>query len=311
MKSDDAPCVSAVADCDLSRAFSDRSRSDAITLLHSHALTLRRSTLLFCALAVVLFSFHPAPAMERFFTYTYEPETMPAGLFEYEQWITSRLLRNSTVGQENYNRWEFRHEFEYGVNDNYTLSLYINESLTRFREPRTDRHVSDLAWDGISLENRYMVLNPADHAIGLALYLEPRVSDTEAEIEERIIIGQRVGDWKWALNLTHATEWQNRFREREGELELSFGITRHFGNYWSFGLEARDHNELPEYQKWENTAFYLGPVVTYKRERWWATLTVMPQLFGANFAGDADGDRHFELEGHERLNIRLMAGISF
>ena len=90
--------------------------------------------------------------MERFFTYTYEPETMPAGLFEYEQWITSRLLRNSTVGQENFNRWEFRHEFEYGVTDNYTLSLYINESLTNFREPDTHRHVSDLVWDGISLE---------------------------------------------------------------------------------------------------------------------------------------------------------------
>jgi hypothetical protein len=268
-------------------------------------------TLLLSAFTLALACSRPAAAMERFFTYTYEPETMPGGLFEYEQWITSRLLRNSTVGQENYNRWEFRHEFEYGVTDNYTLSLYINESLTNFREPETHHHVSDLVWDGISLENRYLVLNPADHPIGLALYLEPRVSDTEAEIEERLILGQRCGNWKWALNLTHATEWSDRFRQREGELELSFGITRHLGSNWSFGIEARDHNELPEYQKWENTAFYLGPVVTYKRERWWATLTVMPQLFGANFTDDADGDRHFELEGHERLNLRLIAGISF
>ena len=275
----------------------------------------RTSKLVSSALAVsfaaLLAAPVPASAMERFFTYTYEPETMPAGVFEYEQWITSRLLRNSTVGQENYNRWEFRHEFEYGVSDNYTLSLYINESLTNVREPDTHHHVSDLVWDGISLENRYMILNPADHAIGVSLYLEPRVSDTEAEIEERIIIGQRHGDWKWALNLTHATEWSDRFRKREGEVELSFGITRHLGNNWSLGIEARDHNELPEYQKWENTAFYLGPVVTYKRDRWWATLTAMPQLFGANFADDADGDRHFELEGHERMNIRLIAGISF
>jgi hypothetical protein len=266
---------------------------------------------LLASTAVALCCSRHASAMERFFTYTYEPETMPAGVFEYEQWITSRLLRNSTVGQDNYNRWEFRHEFEYGVSDNYTLSFYINESLTNFREPGTHQHVSELAWDGISLENRYMVLNPADHAVGLALYLEPRVSDTGAEIEERIILGQRHGDWKWALNLTHATEWADRFRKREGEVELSFGLTRHLGNDWSVGIEARDHNELPEYEKWENTALYLGPVVTYRRERWWATLTVMPQIFGANFADNADGDHHFELEGHERLNIRLMAGISF
>jgi hypothetical protein len=62
---------------------------------------------------------------------------------------------------------------------------------------------------------------------------------------------------------------------------------------------------------WENTAFYLGPVVTYQRERWWATLTVMPQVVGANFPENADGNHSLELEGHERWNARLIFGISF
>jgi hypothetical protein len=40
-------------------------------------------------------------------------------------------------------------------------------------------------------------------------------------------------------------------------------------------------------------------------------LTVMPQVVGANFAGNVDNNHNLELEGHERWNVRLIAGISF
>jgi hypothetical protein len=168
-----------------------------------------------------------------------------------------------------------------------------------------------IKFNGISLENRYMVLNPADHAVGLTLYLEPRFSGEEAEIEQKIILGQRHGDWNWAFNLTHATEWSENFHKTEGELEASFGIARDLGKHWSLGLELRDHNELPDYHKWENTALYFGPVVSYRQEKWWAALTVMPQIYGANFGADPDGNRRLELEGHERVNIRFLFGFGF
>ena len=251
-------------------------------------------------------------ANERLFTYSYEPETMPEGAWETEQWFTLRSGRNSTVGQKNYNRWEFRTEAEYGVTDNYTVSLYVNESHTSFRDPATGKTTRDLAWDGISVENRYMLLNPATHAVGLTLYLEPRYDGENAELEQKIILGQRHGDWKWALNLTHATEWENHFREKEGEVEISAGLTRLIGKHWALGLEARDHNELPEYKTWENTALYLGPVVNYHQANWWATLTVMPQIWGETFHNEnPDGNPHLELEGHERWNVRLLVGFSF
>ena len=127
-----------------------------------------------------------------------------------------------------------------------------------------------------------MVLNPAEHALGLALYFKPTYDGKNCELEQKIILGQRYGDWKWALNLTPATEWQDDFRATAGELEISFGIARQLSPHWSVGVEIRDHNELPEYQRWENTALYLGPVSTYPREHWWAALTVMPQVYGAN-----------------------------
>ena len=259
-----------------------------------------------CAASLCVFNTN---ATERLFTYTYEPETMPKGGLESEQWVTSRVGRNAAVGQQDFSRWEFRQELEYGVTDNYTLSLYLNESFEHYREPETGDGHSHFQFDGVSLENKYLVLNPTDHAVGLALYLEPRVAGDEAELEEKVILGQRHGNWKWAFNLTHATEWTDDYRETEGEVEGSVGLTYSLSPRWSIGLEARDHNELPNYSVWENTAVYVGPVVSYRREQWWAALTVMPQVFGANFVDNPSKSSYQDLEGHERWNIRLIVGF--
>src|SRR5579859_3856904 len=65
-----------------------------------------------------------ADADERRFTYTYEPEVMPQGGMEFEQWITLRTQRTSSgeVKQGNFNLWEIREELEYAVSDNYSVS---------------------------------------------------------------------------------------------------------------------------------------------------------------------------------------------
>jgi hypothetical protein len=255
-----------------------------------------------------------ATADERRFTYSYEPEVLPKGGMEFEQWISLRSQRTSAgeVGKENFNRFDFREELEYGVTDRYTVGLYLNAKHESYRDvtaaPPSDE--SEFAFEGISIENRYMVLNPADHAIGLTLYLEPTFSGSEAELEQKIIIGQRHGDWKWAVNIIHATEWEDNFHEHEGELEFTAGIARDLNPNWSVGLELRNHNELPEYKSWENTAFFFGPVVNYRQEKWWATLSFMPQIFGRNYEGDPDGYRNLELEGHERYTVRLLLGFS-
>lgn len=252
-----------------------------------------------------------ALANEHIFTYTYEPETLPAGAREFEQWVTLRAGRNATVGKQNYQKWEIRDELEYGVTDNYTLSLYLNGSTESFRNPETGQAQSHTEFSGVSAENRYLVWDPAHHAIGLTLYLEPTLSRDGGELEQKIIIGQRHGDWKWAVNFIHATEWTDSFHEKEGEAEITAGLARFVGTRWTVGIEARDHNELPDYRKWENTAVFLGPVTSYRRENWWATLGVLPQIYGKNFGENPDGNSHLELEGHERINTRLMLGVSF
>lgn len=272
---------------------------------------MKRYGVLGLALLVGGFSVAVLHADERRFTYVYEPETLPAGAWEFENWVTLRAGRNETVGQENYHRWDLRQEIEYGVTDWYTAAFYLNEKAESYRDPATDATASEFEWKGVSLENRFNVLNPAAHAVGLTFYLEGRYSGDEAAVEEKIILGQRHGPWKWALNVEHETEWEEHLEEVEGEVAASLGLARDLGKHWSLGLEFRNENLLPEYDSWESSALFLGPVVSHRQERWWAALTVMPQIYGWNNSASQDGDPHLELNDHEKLNIRLLFGINF
>ena len=247
-------------------------------------------------------------ADERRFTYVYEPETLPQGAAEIENWVTLRAGRNKTVGKENYNRWDLRQEFEYGVTDRYTLSLYMNEKAESYRDS-AGNDVNDFEWKGISIENIYNVVNPADKPVGLSLYLEGAYSGEEAALEQKIIFGQRHGDWKWALNLIHETEWENNLHEIVGEAGVSMGLAHDLGKNWSLGLEFRNVNSFPEYDSWDNSALFLGPVVSYRQDKWWAALTVLPQIYGWNSSGSDDGNPNLDLRDHEKLNIRLLIGI--
>lgn len=248
-------------------------------------------------------------ADERRFTYTYEPETLPQGALEFENWVTLRSQRSGAVGQDNYNRWDLRQEIEYGVSDRYTAALYLNETSVSYRDPATDASQSEFSWKGVSLENRFNVLNPAISAVGLTLYLEGRYSGEEAAVEQKIILGQRYGPWKWAFNLEHETEWEDQLEAVEGEVGASLGLARDLGKNWSLGLELRNENLLPEYEAWENSALFLGPTLSFRQERWWAAFSVLPQIYGWNNSASQDGNSHLELNDHEKLNVRLLFGL--
>ena len=274
---------------------------------------------LFIILSLLMFAGNSF-ASERLFTYTYEPETMPQGALEAELWTTLRAVRNDAVGQNHFQRWDFRQELEYGVTDNYTLSLYLNEKSEYFRDPATFAKTNESEFEGVSLENKWMVLDPVTNPVGLSLYLEPRIGNGEFELEEKIILGQRFGankEWKWAFNAVHATEWVDsedpaEGTETEGELEFDLGISRELNKHWNLGVEFRNHNEIPEYDVWEHTAFFVGPVVMFRQEKWWAAFTFMTQVYGDNrISPDPDGNNDLVLDEHERYNARFIVGISF
>lgn len=247
-------------------------------------------------------------ADDRRFTYVYEPETMVAGGLEFENWVTLRQGRTDSVGKDKFARWDLRQELEYGVTDRYQVAFYLNEKSESYRDPGTGEDKSSFTFKGVSLENQYNFLNPAEHALGVTGYLEGSYGGDEAEVEQKLILGQRYGALKWALNVEHATEWEHNYSEYQGEVGGSLGVAYDLGKSWSAGMEFRSQSILPEYEKVTKTALYLGPVVSYRTERWWAALTVMPQIWGWN-EGNPDGNTRLELTSNERIQVRFLVGI--
>lgn len=264
-----------------------------------------------CTVAAAAWAVPTANGTSRIFTYTYEPETMPKGAKEFEQWITARIGRARATGKENYVRWDIREEFELGVTDWYTAALYLNLKHESYRDGNTGSDVADFEFQGVSLENRFLLLNPVGHPVGLTFYVEPGFGGEEAEIETKLILGQRHGPWKWAVNFLFEHEWEHHYDEVVAHMGVSAGLSYDLGNGWFLGLECWNDHKLEEYSEWKNSVLYLGPVVSYRAEDWWATLTVLPQVWGRNHDGDPDGESGFDLSSNERVQVRVLFGIDF
>src|SRR4026209_2703202 len=72
---------------------------------------------------IFLVAAFPLCAGQRRFTYLYETVTAPKGSLEFENWVTWKH-RDDPRG-EDFDQFEFRHEFELGVTDHLQLGFYV------------------------------------------------------------------------------------------------------------------------------------------------------------------------------------------
>jgi len=145
----------------------------------------------------------------------------------------------------------------------------------------------------------------------MTLYIEPTFAGDEIELEQKLIFGNRIGEWIWAVNFIHETEWEKNLNATEGKAAVTAGLARSIGKRWTLGLEARDVTAFPEYEEASYSALFVGPVVSYRNERFWGLLSVMPQIYGTNFGNDTDNNPHLVLNDLERVNVRLGFGLDF
>ena len=260
-----------------------------------------RALALALALAVPL----GARADERLFTYVSEADVVPKGEWEFEQWLTHRNDRGSGV----FSAWDIREEIEYGLLDNLSTALYLN-----FRQQSSDGvdglpDRSEFKFRGVSTELKWRLLNPNIQPIGLTLYLEPRYSGDEFELEEKIILQKNFGEkWTTAFNVVFEQEWEfeSGGTERELTLELAAGVSYRLSPHWAVGVEGRNHREFEDmdFGKRSHSAWFVGPNLHYGSAGWWATLTVLPQV-----AGDPATRDGLHLRSHERVEVRLIFGL--
>ena len=96
---------------------------------------------------------------ERRFTYVYEVTTIPKGTLEYEQWVTWKTAKETN---RDFDRFDFRHEIEYGVTDKFQLALYLAD--WRYEES-PGKHQGDFR--DIALEGIYNLTNPVTDPLGV------------------------------------------------------------------------------------------------------------------------------------------------
>ena len=244
-------------------------------------------------------------ADERYFSYSYETSVLPEGQFEFEQWITNENGREDG----DYSQWDLRSEIEYGVTDRYSSALYLNWEATR-SEGTGGEDVGDTKFKGVSWENVYQILNPNLDPVGFAVYGEVTTDGIDYELEGKLLFSKPIGKFLLATNAIYEMEWEREDNktEREAVLEFTAGVAYKLTPQWSVGLEARNKSAYPgglnlsdqEFQTWS-----VGPNVHFGSPKWWATFTVLPQVWGN---GDgSEGGR--QLVHEESIEVRLLVGI--
>lgn len=264
-------------------------------------------SLLFSALSLLPLTPTESSADERAFTYSYQTDTLPEGALEVEQWITNK----SGHREGDYSQWNFRTELEYGITSRLQTALYLNFNATR-ESASGEEDKDSFKFKGISSEWVYQLLNPHLDPVGLALYGEYTTDGLDHELEAKVLLSKSFGDFTAAFNAAYEAEWEREHArtERESTLEFTSGISYKITPQWAVGVEARNKSAYPdgldlsrqEYQTWS-----VGPNLHFGSASWWATLTVLPQVWG-NGEGSRGGR---QLVHQEALEVRLIVGKVF
>ena len=305
----------------------------------------RQAFAVFLFFGSVLIPLKSVQAHESILAWTYTTDLLPRGKWEVEHWTTGRFKKEHGT----YQALDFREEFEYGVTDDFQVSLYVNHHYAKAKnsfpeeDPNNPGHrlsgsyvtggedvhpghdpalpFYSYHFASVSTELIYRLLSPYKDPIGLALYMEPEIGSKESEVEWKIILQKNWLDDQlvWAFNANYAIEFEkveNDEFERDSMFEWFTGLSYRFKPNWFGGLELWNHHEFADAKEHEHSAFFVGPTLHYGAKSWWATVGFLHQLpWGQTFNEDqkefASHDGYIFGEEHEKYYVRMKVGFNF
>lgn len=276
----------------------------------------------------------PAHADENLLGYTIGAETLPQGASEAYLWLT----HHGGKRRGDYARQDLRIEYEYGITDRLSASIYLNGYRHDYdcgtdgcAGPVSDPEIlgskHSFRMSGVSAEVKKMLLSPYKDGLGVALYGEISYDTVDSitgetgkgwEFEGKVIFQKPLFDDQlaWLTNLEiEAESWKPKGGETEYAVapRLRTGVSYRFAPNWYAGLEGWIDAELlnPPGGSWEfdHWDLFAGPSIHYGGKKWWGTLTVAPQLAGSDESDDNRTGRH--LADHEKYEVRLKLGYNF
>ena len=278
-----------------------------------------------------------ASADENLFGYVKGAETLPRGSWELYQWFTWRTGK----GAGHYEAIDAKTEFEYGVTDRLSVSGDLRMQSIDSAGLLIDGYLPEdadygLRFSGLEGSVKYNFLSPARDDFGLSSYVSlvyARLDshsgqDKDTYAVEAQLLAQKYfleGQLVWVANVgtevAHATrapvpnlppgfDWTTD-PEIEWEWTIGSGASYRFAPNWYVGLEAVYQTEFETEVGQERWSLFAGPSIHYGSQRWWATLTFMPQISGGGeqYAGQTETDLHL-IEKTER-EFRVKFGANF
>ncbi len=231
-----------------------------------------------------------ASANERRFTYSYETTGMPKGAWEYEQWFTWK-------NYDNKNRFDFRHEFEYGISDTLTLDIYIAD--WRIEDIKGEGSKADYRRSGFAL--RKQMTDPNKSSLGSALYGEALVGDQIAVLEGKLLLQKNFGPFTAVYNLVIEAEWEGEdlgnLNESVGVWQNTFGLSYQVNPSFFVGMEALHEVEFADWSDAGDHVLYVGPNISFRKGNVFATIA---GLFQAT-----------DVASEPNTQLRIIVGITF
>ena len=129
----------------------------------------------------------------RPFTFNTDTYPMGKGDFEYEQWVT---WRTSKEDESDYQRFDFRHEFEFGLAGNFDLAVYLPTWHYEDSE-----EVSGTRFDHVDVEGIVYLSNPVTDPLGVGIYSEVKIGEDVLGFENKLLLQKDVGNWVFFYNI--------------------------------------------------------------------------------------------------------------
>jgi len=241
------------------------------------------------------------------FTYVYE--TLPEGDVEVEQYVdlTPVKVINAATGAQYLLASQFQTEFEYGITDRLELGLYVTLQPTFGGYVETPTLTEGT---GVKERLRLRLAEAGQWPLDIGLYGEVTETESEVDLEAKIILERRVGNLRIVANL-----WGEREYEYAGHanwvinptLGMTYQVTPGFHPGVESWMRAEYPSPAPATREFNlGPHVYVGPTAMFNFGKlWWSTgAYVRATDFRHSLsptAGDAFGS----------VWVRTIIGLSF
>jgi hypothetical protein len=260
----------------------------------------------------------PAVADDRPFAFAYTTDIEAQG----EKEIGQQVTWSSGHAGEAYQAIESRTELEYGFTDNFQGSLYLNHDWSRTNPHQPTDSIQTVNLTGVSGEFIYRLSNVYFDPVGLALYIEPTISNDTRSFEVKALLQKNFlnDTLRFVLNVNIEDRWKKGVLgnfEKSSALEFYSGIAYNVTPYWSVGAEfdnERGYDGLvfggaPTYT---DNAYFIGPTIQYAGTPFRVVLGAQTQLPWASAPTHTPGTVvNGYLGSAERFRVRMRLEKDF